>query len=230
MSFSFSSKHTLYKLGQIFDDIDGNLIELYNKTTNNYSNFLQSDFYNLLKNCKMKEDMKNTFNLKYIYYFLKSHKILLDYMSYDKTEFKNRITIPCIPLNDQIKIVYSIQRSRYQIKNKFKQNICDNCKNNINIDDKYDEFNIININNTRDVSNIINIDYKNDKYDRYDSKLNKYDKYSKLNKYNYKLYDDIIHLFNIIIHHGIDDMNKCDQERYVYYGNHIDSSKKIIMI
>jgi len=123
MSYNFSSTYKTVPLSQIYKSLDVKLIELFVNKTTDYSEFLKSDFLDLIENSKMTQDMETKFLSKYVYYFLKSHKILLDYMKFASHEFADIITVPMIPILDQYKLVYSIDKSIRSIHKKCFQNI-----------------------------------------------------------------------------------------------------------
>jgi len=195
MSYNYSSTYKTMKLSEIYKGININLIELFMKKTTDYTDFLKNDFFDLVENCKMRNDMKNKFLQKYIYYFLKSHKILLDYMKFESYEFSDIITVPIIPMLEQYRLVYSIDRCIQKIDNNYKKE----CINNIIIN---------NDNNT-------------------------------IKKIN-RLYDNILYIFNTIIH--TDLLAVPEICHYSYYSNDYkysnydinnykkNNSKKIIII
>jgi len=120
MSYTLSKTYPLVKLGEIFTEIDQSLL-LTMTMKMEYNIFLRLDFSECLEKCVFNDGMKNKFNIKYIYYYVKAHKILYDYWSIDMDYLKNNISIPLLPIHKQYRLMAMIEKTIYTIKKQSKK-------------------------------------------------------------------------------------------------------------
>jgi len=88
-----------------------------------YSDFLKYDFYNCIEKSIFKDGMEKKFDLKYIYYYVKANKILLDNISINNKFSPDEITVPMMPLYKQYGLLHTIEKCIFQIEKKVNKHI-----------------------------------------------------------------------------------------------------------